>query len=493
MQTRDSESKTFEAAALALLLLALLATAVVARAQLTPPPKWKDARCTRLNNARAVFVGRVLGFERVTLKASRREEPQRLVRFAVEERFRPSADKDKEVGVYAAPPESPPARRACGRDFEMGRSYLVYVNEYTLEPRTDICRGGGVPVAEAADDLAYLRALKRGEPITEVAGRVEQLHHEYATNTLHFARALEGIEVTAELRGRALKAKTDADGRYHFTGLVPGPYNLSINVPEGFYTVSSFDAANTAASPCYQADFQLAPDGRIAGRATDPEGRPIAEAALELVPADTFPADESKINEDNWRAVLTDADGRFEFSKVPGGRYLLGMNLRGVTEDVPFNIHPTGFFPRTYYPGTTARAEARVIELGEGGSVSGLTLTLVPQPRRELVRREVEGTVVLADGHPAPCAWIGLNAAKYADRSPNSWNRVGEGGRFTVQGYEGFNYAVQVYVAVLDEQGRNTGLIHVRTAIVSPTATTAPLRIVLPPEVNCEPRRPPKD
>jgi hypothetical protein len=161
---------------------------------------------------------------------------------------------------------------------------------------------------------------------------------------------------------------------------------------------------------------------------------------------------------------------------------------------VDFNVHPAGYIPRTYYPGTTARAQARVIELAEGGIVSGLTLTLAPRPRRApLVRRETTGTVVLADGRPAPCAWTGLIAARYADWSPNSWSRVGEGGRFTVHGYEGFSYAVQVYRAVLDEQGRNTGLVFVKSVIVSPTAATAPLHIVLPPEVNCEPRRPPKD
>lgn len=490
MQTRDSESKTCEAAALALLLAALLAPAA-ARAQLPPPPKWKDARCVRMSRARAAFVGRVAGFERTTLKVAGREEPQRIVRFAVEERFKQVADTDKEVGVYTQPPEYSAGR--CGRDFEVGRSYLVYVNWPTKELRTEFCYGGGVPVAEAADDLAFLRALKRGEPVAEVAGRVEQLRHEYATNSLHTVGGLKGVEVTAELGGRTLKTQTDADGRYHFTGLVPGTYSLYINIPEGFYEIWASDTANTAAAPCYQTDFKLAPDGRVAGRATDPEGRPIAEAVLELVPADTFPADESKIKEDALRAVFTDADGRFEFHQVPAGRYLLGMNLRGVAEDVPVNIHPAGFFPRTYYPGTTARAEARVIELGEGGLVSGLALTLAPRPRRPLVPREVEGTVVFADGRPAPCAWTGVNAAKYAHQSPGSWSRVGEGGRFTVHGYEGYSFAVHVYVAILDEQGRNVGLNPVRTLIVSPTATTEPLRVVLPPEVNCEPRRPPED
>jgi hypothetical protein len=493
MPTRVSESKTCEAAALAILLAALLAPAA-ALGQLTPPPKWKDARCVRMSRTRAAFVGRVVGFERTTLKVGGREEPQRLVRFAVEERFKQVADKDKEVVVFTPPPELLSAGRRCGRDFEVGGSYLVYVNGLTKELRTDFCRGGGVPVAEASDDLAYLRALKRGEPVAEVAGRVEQLRHEYATDTLHSVGGLKGIEVTAELRGRTLKAKTDADGRYHFTGLVPGAYSLYINIPEGFYEIWASDTANTAAAPCYQTDFKLAPDGRVEGRATDPEGRPIAEVWLDLTPADTFPADESKIKEGDMRGpqAMTDADGRFEFHKVPAGRYILGMNLRGVMQDVPVNLD-TAFFPRTYYPGTMSRAEARVIELGEGGLVSGLALTLAPRPRGELVRREVEGTVVLADGRPAPCAWIGLNAAKYAHQSPNSWSRVGEGGRFTVHGHEGYSYAVQVYRAVLDEQGRNTGLIFVKSVIVSPTATTAPLRVVLPPKVNCEPGRPPED
>lgn len=494
--SRPCESGRARALRSVLLLAALLAPTLHARAQLSrPQPQWKDARCARLSHAQAVFVGRATRFERVTLKVNwglgGGEETLRLVHFAVEERFK--WVEGNEVGVLTQPPEAP-VRRTCAGDFRAGSRYLVYAYSWARQPdlRTDFCHSV-VPIEEAGDDLAYLRAFAKGEPVAEVAGKVEQYRREYAASRLHHVRALEGVEVTAEAHGRSLKTKTDAAGRYHFTGLAPATYTLRLGVPEGLYTAAPDLPAYAAESACHQTDFWLEADGRVSGRVTDLEGRPVSGAPLEMVPADAFPADESKINEEVLRgaAAATDADGRFEFRGVPGGRYLLGVNLRGAAGGAPVEWNPPTIFPRTYYPGTPARAEAGVIELREGGSVSGLSFKLARPPERALVRREIRVEVVLSDGRPAPCAMVSLLDAKHAPRRGMlvfgpSEIRVGEDGRFTFHGYEGYNYAVQAYVPVLDARGHRVGSVVADPAFVSPTATTVPLRIVVPPGGDCD-------
>ena len=497
MPTRISESKTCRNARRrgwclrsAPLLAAFLFAAAGGVVALASPPQWRDARCPRYSGAQAVFVGRVLGFERVTLPVNwglgGGEETLRLVRFAVEERFK-GAD-GKEVNVLT-PLESVNARMKCEDDFEEGGRYLVYAYSWFRQPelRTFFCRDAK-RLAEAGDDLSYLRGFLKGEPLAEISGKVEHYRLDIKTWRLNLVRSLAGVRVTADGEGRHLETRTDDAGKYHFGGLAPGNYQVKIDGPPGLYSPLPERPVELARTACDEADFRLHTDRRVAGRVADTSGRPVSGVGLHLVLADNFPHDESLINEESLRGMsgVADADGRFEIRGVPPGRYLLGVNLHGIN-DAPIEWNPPPVFPRTYFPGTGERTAATVIELREGQSVSGLEMTLVPPPATALVRREIKGTVVLSDGRPAPCAMVSIIDAKYAKtRGGHGEFRVGEGGRFTLHGYEGYSYAVQAYVPVIDERGRNVGSVAAEPVIVSPSQAAAPVRLVTRPTGNCD-------
>jgi hypothetical protein len=73
--------------------------------------------------------------------------------------------------------------------------------------------------------------------------------------------------------------------------------------------------------------------------------------------------------ERDGRHVRADAKGDYEFSALPPGEYLVGVNLNRR----PDNGAP---FPPTYYPGTLRREEAVPVVVGQGTVHDGVDFTL---------------------------------------------------------------------------------------------------------------------
>jgi hypothetical protein len=75
------------------------------------------------------------------------------------------------------------------------------------------------------------------------------------------------------------------------------------------------------------------------------------------------------VNHPASRSVRADKNGEYEFSALPPGEYLVGVNLNGP----PDNGAP---FPATYYPGTMRRQDAVPIVVGLGTVHEGIDFTL---------------------------------------------------------------------------------------------------------------------
>jgi protocatechuate 3,4-dioxygenase beta subunit len=109
----------------------------------------------------------------------------------------------------------------------------------------------------------------------------------------------------------------DAEGRYAFRNLPPGPYILL-----------AFDVTSSQSRPPRMSFTEVRPGeetvvdfaserGRIRGRLADAQGLPLARFPVSAFPADGGP------DATAWQLTLTGADGAFTFAGLPPGEYEL--------------------------------------------------------------------------------------------------------------------------------------------------------------------------
>jgi hypothetical protein len=124
-------------------------------------------------------------------------------------------------------------------------------------------------------------------------------------------------------------------------------------------------------------------------------------------------------------------------------------------------------------------------------SVGLVPVELMPVDNTLTTNRELHGIGAQADdqgryeirGVPPGRYLLGVNLG---DVLPGTRMRVEEGGRFTLTAVDGYRYAVQAYVRVIDKNGRTVGYLPAPSVEVIATENTKPVRLVMPPEANCD-------
>lgn len=218
----------------------------------------------------------------------------------------------------------------------------------------------------------------------------------------HKDQPLPGVIVTVEIARpspgtlpETVSAKTDADGRYRLTGLVAGNYVVS---PRALaYAVpmdgSSFRPGKTVnlgeGEALENFDFALVKGGVIAGTITDSNGRAVIGQTVQL----TRLVENGKVRgvrAGNYRMHDTDDRGAYRLFGLPAGRYKVSL---GEGEGALTMGRVGGFYRLTYYPGVANEAEAKVIELDEGGEITEVDFTVrAPEKTYEAKGRLIDGT-----------------------------------------------------------------------------------------------------
>jgi Carboxypeptidase regulatory-like domain len=446
MRLKTRGGKCVRALAAALVAACLCAEAAASCGYDPSPP------CQAFWHADVVFVGTVVELTysekyRAGEGENRWDRRDRVARFSVEEVFRGEAGPEVKITateILPTPIKFPDGSHGmkhistsdCEYTFKPGERYVVYA-------RMDKERAGTLrvglnrtrPLALAAEDLAFLRGLKTADPTGRVYGRVVRHDRDLKDGNYVAPAPVEGVrvEVTGEGGAPARFATSDHEGFYEVTGLAPGKYVVRPEMPE---TLAAYgeQKAQVVARGCAQVDFRTHSDGRVSGRVTDSEGRPVFELKVDLIHADGPEISLKGL----W--AHTDREGRYELKGVPPGRYLLGFGL-GSEPDA------RAPFPRTFYPGVARAAQATALEVGPGQKLTLFDLRLPPRHSE----RAVEVVVVWPDGRPVNDALLRLENVDYSwSSNATRQEKIDGAGRYRVTGFGGVTYWIHAHVNLKD-------------------------------------------
>ncbi len=284
---------------------------------------------------------------------------------------------------------------ACGYSFKQGERYLVYASRSTegAELATGICSRTR-PLAEATDDLQFFQTFSAPSEGARLYGTVTHVERDITTQEPRDYGAVRNLRVNVIGTGTVVDTWTDDAGRYEVR-LPPGKYEVTFLPGPAFstkYMTHSVELPDARA--CSALDWSVRYDGSIKGVMQLPQRASGAEIPVELMAADA-------VGKGGYLSVLRtpiDSGGRFEFTEVPPGRYVVGV-------DLVRRMDARIVFPTTFYPGTADPASATIVQL-EGGQERELDPMPLPPPRTP---HQLTGTVVFEDGSPAGGAFVSLS------------------------------------------------------------------------------------
>jgi Carboxypeptidase regulatory-like domain len=173
------------------------------------------------------------------------------------------------------------------------------------------------------------------------------------------------------------------------------------------------------------------PKGRIAGRVrTADTGRPVARARV-LINAAEVPG---------GRGTLTDAEGAYEFTELPAGRYTV-------------NVSKTGFISLSYGQRRPLQA-GTPLQLGDGQQLGSIDFSL---PRGSVIA----GHVMDESGDPMPGISVQVMRYQYAQGNrqlvPTGVAQTDDQGAFRVWGLNPGEYYVSAISRIVNFGGRGGG------------------------------------
>jgi hypothetical protein len=315
------------------------------------------------------------------------------VKFRVGEVFKGLPEATQEVWI------DPGSYTSCYASYELGTEFLVFAysrqsgstdSPATTEvepgpPEKPLPPGfnantpvylapecsGTRPVSFAQEDIQWLRRWRAGRTHTSISGNVIDGS---------FQQPLSDVAIVAKNETKAYSTKTDADGKWSIESVPAGSYQLTARLAK--YRAGFTGLVDVNANSCATWRMWMEASGAIPVRVVDAQGRPVAGVELNVAKLSN-----GKPEFGTYKKNSSEADGRFVFTELPSGDYIVGVNLHSVPSvEVPYE--------RTFLPGSRDLKGAQVIRLGAGERAAPVKLRLPPKIGVRTIRvrvRDIEG------------------------------------------------------------------------------------------------------
>jgi hypothetical protein len=366
--------------------------------------------CQAYGSASAVFAGAAVSMRRVGPGEAQSEYRERVFKFSVDQAYLGVVGTEIEVLTGSGGGD-------CGYDFTIGERYLVYAHLYNNRLVTGICTRTRL-FAQAGEDLGFLGNLSSAAPGATIHGEVVRGQYPKKDRTplpTDIFVKIEGNDVRREVR-------LDAQGRFRVTGVPPGKFKVTLQIPETLFTERAEQEVVVSDRGCGSVVYGITDNGRLSGTVFDIHGQPVRRILLSLID----PASDAK--QEYVKSERTDDEGRFNFTAVQAGRYFLAVNRTRF----PDPKDPTLAYAPAFYPGVVDQVNAEAITVGVGEKRTGLDI------RMPLLRPPSVLTIEIVwdDGSPVAKAQLSLRDA--TGESDVAFGAVAdENGRFKINGYVG--------------------------------------------------------
>jgi protocatechuate 3,4-dioxygenase beta subunit len=286
-------------------------------------------------------------------------------------------------------------------------------------------------------------ALAQRDLPASVSGRVTDGERGVAGITVTLLSADPGQRFRSVAR-----ARTDGDGHFLLSNVPPGRYQLMPAAPA--YVVQGASDSYPPGRPLTllageevkDLDFRVERGAVITGRVTDGDGNPVIAEPVTVAQVETNGQQPPARGSLDLRDRTTDDRGVYRIYGLPPGRYRVSVGQGGEEGGGGFGFGRRKVFQRTYYPGVTEQAQARVVELKAGDEAEDVDISL----GRPLKTYKASGRFVSAEtGEPVPGISFGYGALNPGGRRVGSFGGgqpTNARGEFTTEGLAPGRYAI---------------------------------------------------
>lgn len=250
---------------------------------------------------------------------------------------------------------------ACFPEFVIGEQWIPATrrNEKHKDLTLDFGSPSG-PVSKSQNLLSRFRLLARSNDSGLIIGEVSAPSDSESDSNAPVPRADQKIIVRSVPDGIQYIAFTSNDGDFAFEPLPVGKYKIDANTVPGLR--SGGDGPTTVeAHECRDYHIAMRMDGTITGKVILPDGDNSRHWNVDAVP----------LGEDDVSSgfAYTDDAGNFEIHGLSPGRYILGIEVVGVSSRYDLNF---GVFA----PGVGDRNAAEIVELGKNEKRTGVDIRI---------------------------------------------------------------------------------------------------------------------